>query len=165
VPSSTLAAQAQSGCFRRRGYIRAAPLPIIDLNKATGRPGLTDLSTAFVTSLYNYRVLGFSRFARSERIVNMNWSDINIPPPRGQAANHYLTARDHRVDEAVGRGSLTSRSSGPRCTHRGKRPYRGPVKIDQQTHTEAHGRRVADRLMTLSVAAQTGGAFVFRKWR
>jgi two-component system chemotaxis response regulator CheV len=80
-------------------HIRGGTLPIIDLNKATGGPGLNDLSTAFVIiTEYNYRVQGF--LVRSvERIVNMNWSDIH-PPPRGTGRDHYLTAVT-RVDEQM----------------------------------------------------------------
>ncbi|UAW97444.1 chemotaxis protein CheV [Halopseudomonas nanhaiensis] len=78
-------------------HIRGGTLPIIDLNKATGGAGLSDLSTAFVIiTEYNYRVQGF--LVRSvERIVNMNWSEIH-PPPRGTGRDHYLTAVT-RVDE------------------------------------------------------------------
>lgn len=80
-------------------HIRGGTLPIIDLNKATGGPGLDDLSTSFVIiTEYNYRVQGF--LVRSvERIVNMNWSDIH-PPPRGTGRDHYLTAVT-RVDEKM----------------------------------------------------------------
>lgn len=80
-------------------HIRGGTLPIIDLNKATGGPGLEDLSTAFVIiTEYNYRVQGF--LVRSvERIVNMNWSEIH-PPPRGTGRDHYLTAVT-RVDDKM----------------------------------------------------------------
>ncbi len=80
-------------------HIRGGTLPIIDLNKATGGPGLDDISTSFVIiTEYNYRVQGF--LVRSvERIVNMNWSDIH-PPPRGTGRDHYLTAVT-RVDEKM----------------------------------------------------------------
>lgn len=80
-------------------HIRGGTLPIIDLNKATGGPGLDDISTAFVIiTEYNYRVQGF--LVRSvERIVNMNWSEIH-PPPRGTGREHYLTAVT-RVDEQM----------------------------------------------------------------
>jgi two-component system chemotaxis response regulator CheV len=81
-------------------HIRGGTLPIIDLNKATGGPGLDDLSTTFVIiTEYNYRVQGF--LVRSvERIVNMNWSDIH-PPPRGTGRDHYLTAVTHVDDKMV----------------------------------------------------------------
>ncbi|WP_304641083.1 chemotaxis protein CheV [Pseudomonas sp.] len=80
-------------------HIRGGTLPIIDLNKATGGPGLSDLSSAFVIiTEYNYRVQGF--LVRSvERIVNMNWSEIH-PPPRGTGRDHYLTAVT-RVDDQM----------------------------------------------------------------
>lgn len=80
-------------------HIRGGTLPIIDLNKATGGPGLSDLSSAFVIiTEYNYRIQGF--LVRSvERIVNMNWSEIH-PPPRGTGRDHYLTAVT-RVDDQM----------------------------------------------------------------
>ncbi len=81
-------------------HIRGGTLPIIDLNKATGGPGLGDISTAFVIiTEYNYRVQGF--LVRSvERIVNMNWSEIH-PPPRGTGRDHYLTAVTRVEDQMV----------------------------------------------------------------
>ncbi len=81
-------------------HIRGGTLPIIDLNKATGGPGLSDISTAFVIiTEYNYRVQGF--LVRSvERIVNMNWSEIH-PPPRGTGRDHYLTAVTRVDDKTV----------------------------------------------------------------
>lgn len=118
-------------------HIRGGTLPIIDLNRATGGPGLSDLSTAFVIiTEYNYRVQGF--LVRSvERIVNMNWSDIH-PPPRGTGRDHYLTAVT-RVDEQMVEiidvekilaevvPTVETISAGV---------------IDEQTHTEATARRV-----------------------
>ncbi|WP_022963248.1 chemotaxis protein CheV [Halopseudomonas pelagia] len=118
-------------------HIRGGTLPIIDLNKATGGPGLSDLSTAFVIiTEYNYRVQGF--LVRSvERIVNMNWSDIH-PPPRGTGRDHYLTAVT-RVDEQMVEiidvekilaevvPTVETITAGV---------------IDEQTHTEATARRV-----------------------
>lgn len=118
-------------------HIRGGTLPIIDLNKATGGPGLDDLSTAFVIiTEYNYRVQGF--LVRSvERIVNMNWSDIH-PPPRGTGRDHYLTAVT-RVDEQMVEiidvekilaevvPTVETITAGV---------------IDEQTHSEATARRV-----------------------
>lgn len=118
-------------------HIRGGTLPIIDLNRATGGPGLDDLSTAFVIiTEYNYRVQGF--LVRSvERIVNMNWSDIH-PPPRGTGRDHYLTAVT-RVDEQMVEiidvekilaevvPTVETITAGV---------------IDEQTHSEATARRV-----------------------
>ncbi|WP_341708948.1 chemotaxis protein CheV [Halopseudomonas sp.] len=80
-------------------HIRGGTLPILDLNRATGGPGLDDLETAFVIiTEYNYKVQGF--LVRSvERIVNMNWSEIH-PPPKGTGREHYLTAVT-RVDNQM----------------------------------------------------------------
>ncbi|AQZ95130.1 chemotaxis protein CheV [Halopseudomonas phragmitis] len=80
-------------------HIRGGTLPILDLNKATGGPGLSNLDNTFVIiTEYNTKVQGF--LVRSvERIVNMNWSEIH-PPPRGTGREHYLTAVT-RVDDQM----------------------------------------------------------------
>ncbi|MFZ2289167.1 MAG: chemotaxis protein CheV [Halopseudomonas yangmingensis] len=80
-------------------HIRGGTLPILDLNRATGGPGLDDISGAFVIiTEYNNQVQGF--LVRSvERIVNLNWSEIH-PPPRGTGREHYLTAVT-RVDDQM----------------------------------------------------------------
>ncbi|MGI3130080.1 chemotaxis protein CheV [Halopseudomonas pachastrellae] len=80
-------------------HIRGGTLPILDLNRATGGPGLDNIDTAFVIiTEYNYKVQGF--LVRSvERIVNMNWSEIH-PPPKGTGREHYLTAVT-RVDNQM----------------------------------------------------------------
>ncbi|WOD10205.1 chemotaxis protein CheV [Pseudomonas sp. NyZ704] len=118
-------------------HIRGGTLPIIDLNKATGGPGLDDLSTAFVIiTEYNYRVQGF--LVRSvERIVNMNWSDIH-PPPRGTGRDHYLTAVtrvDEQMVEIIDVEKILAEVVPTIETI-------SPGVIDEQTHTEAHARRV-----------------------
>ncbi|QJD57678.1 chemotaxis protein CheV [Pseudomonas sp. gcc21] len=80
-------------------HIRGGTLPIIDLRKAIGGPGLADLANTFVIiTEYNYRVQGFL-VSGVERIVNLNWSEIH-PPPRGSGRDHYLTAVT-RVDDRL----------------------------------------------------------------
>lgn len=118
-------------------HIRGGTLPIIDLNKATGGPGLDDLSTAFVIiTEYNYRVQGF--LVRSvERIVNMNWSDIH-PPPRGTGRDHYLTAVSHVDEQMVEIIDVEKILAEVVPTVE----TITPGVIDEQTHTEAHARRV-----------------------
>lgn len=118
-------------------HIRGGTLPIIDLNKATGGPGLEDLSTAFVIiTEYNYRVQGF--LVRSvERIVNMNWSDIH-PPPRGTGRDHYLTAVSHVDEQMVEIIDVEKILAEVVPTVE----TITPGVIDEQTHTEAHARRV-----------------------
>lgn len=118
-------------------HIRGGTLPIIDLNRATGGPGLEDLSTAFVIiTEYNYRVQGF--LVRSvERIVNMNWSEIH-PPPRGTGREHYLTAVT-RVDEQMVEIIDVEKILAEVV------PMEEGVSdgiIDEQTHTEAVSKRV-----------------------
>lgn len=81
-------------------HIRGGTLPIIDLRKAIGGPGLADLENTFVIiTEYNYRVQGFL-VSGVERIVNMNWSEIH-PPPRGSGRDHYLTAVTRVEDRLV----------------------------------------------------------------
>ncbi|WP_150303531.1 chemotaxis protein CheV [Pseudomonas saliphila] len=81
-------------------HIRGGTLPIIDLRKAIGGPGLGDLANTFVIiTEYNYRVQGFL-VSGVERIVNMNWSEIH-PPPRGSGRDHYLTAVTRVEDRLV----------------------------------------------------------------
>ncbi len=80
--------------------IRGGTIPILDLSMATGRAGLSDLSSAFVIiTEYNTKVQGF--LVRSvERIVNMNWEEIH-PPPKGTGRDHYLTAVTHLDQQLV----------------------------------------------------------------
>ncbi|QIB51616.1 MULTISPECIES: chemotaxis protein CheV [Pseudomonas] len=81
-------------------HIRGGTLPIIDLRKAIGGPGLADLANTFVIiTEYNYRVQGFL-VSGVERIVNLNWSEIH-PPPRGSGRDHYLTAVTRVEDRLV----------------------------------------------------------------
>ena len=118
-------------------HIRGGTLPIIDLNKATGGPGLADLSTAFVIiTEYNYRVRGF--LVRSvERIVNMNWSDIH-PPPRVTGRAHSLTAVTRVDDQMVEIIDVEKILAEVVPT---VETITAGV-IDEQTHTEAHAQRV-----------------------
>lgn len=72
-------------------HIRGETITILDLSLATGYAPLTDLSTAFVIiTEYNNKTQGFL-VAGVDRIVNMNWSDIQSPP-KGTGKDHYLTA-------------------------------------------------------------------------
>lgn len=126
-----------SPVVRGVAHIRGGTLPIIDLNRATGGPGLEDLSTAFVIiTEYNCRVQGF--LVRSvERIVNMNWSEIH-PPPRGTGREHYLTAVT-RVDEQMVEIIDVEKILAEVV------PMEEGVSegiIDEQTHTEAVSKRV-----------------------
>ncbi|RRJ85015.1 chemotaxis protein CheV [Aestuariirhabdus litorea] len=79
--------------------IRGGTIPILDMNMATGKGPLEDLSNAFVIiTEYNMKVQGFL-VQMVDRIVNMNWADIH-PPPRGTGMDHYLTAVT-RVDDQL----------------------------------------------------------------
>lgn len=72
-------------------HIRGGTIPIIDMRQATGGQPQEDLSSCFVIiTEYNRTTQGFL-VAAVERIVNMNWSEIQ-PPPKASGQSHYLTA-------------------------------------------------------------------------
>ncbi|MFL0796537.1 MAG: chemotaxis protein CheV [Cellvibrionaceae bacterium] len=72
-------------------HIRGGTIPIMDMGMAIGRRGLPNPEECFVIiTEYNRRSQGFLVQA-VERIVNMNWSDIQ-PPPEGTGRENYLTA-------------------------------------------------------------------------
>lgn len=73
--------------------LRGKTITILDLAQAIGRPPLTDLSQAYIIiTEYNRSTQGFL-VSGVERIVNMNWNDIQ-PPPKGTGQN-YMTAVTH----------------------------------------------------------------------
>ena len=79
--------------------MRGRTIPVIDLGKAIGFPPIEDLSKAFViVAEYNRSVQGFLVSA-VERIVNMNWEEIQ-PPPKGSGEDHYLAAVT-KVDDTL----------------------------------------------------------------
>jgi two-component system chemotaxis response regulator CheV len=83
--------------------IRGTSIPILDLARATGLPGVQDMASAFVIiTEYNTKTQGFLVSA-VEHIVNLNWEDIH-PPPKGSGSDHYLTAVtrvDNRLVEII----------------------------------------------------------------
>ncbi|QUX90873.1 chemotaxis protein CheW [Marinomonas sp. A3A] len=80
-----------SPVVRGVAHIRGGTIPILDLGLATGASPIENISQCFVIiTEYNRRIQGF--LVRGvERIVNMNWSDIQ-PPPKGLSNDNYLTA-------------------------------------------------------------------------
>ncbi|TCS39923.1 chemotaxis protein CheV [Reinekea marinisedimentorum] len=89
-----------SSVVRGVAHIRGGTLPILDLSLATGNPPIQDLENKFVIiTEYNIRVQGFL-VNGVERIINMNWEDIQ-PPPKGTGHEHYLTAVTKYKDELV----------------------------------------------------------------
>jgi two-component system chemotaxis response regulator CheV len=81
-------------------HIRGGTVPILDLSLATGNSPIQDLEDRFVIiTEYNIRVQGFL-VSGVERIVNMNWEDIQ-PPPKGTGHEHYLTAVTKYNDQLV----------------------------------------------------------------
>jgi two-component system chemotaxis response regulator CheV len=89
-----------SSVVRGVAHIRGGTIPILDLSLATGNPPIQNLEDRFVIiTEYNIRVQGFL-VNGVERIINMNWEDIQ-PPPKGTGHEHYLTAVTKYNDELV----------------------------------------------------------------
>jgi two-component system chemotaxis response regulator CheV len=89
-----------SSVVRGVAHIRGGTIPILDLSMATGNPPIENLEDRFVIiTEYNIRVQGFL-VNGVERIINMNWEDIQ-PPPKGTGHEHYLTAVTKYNDELV----------------------------------------------------------------
>ncbi|WP_320826741.1 chemotaxis protein CheV [Reinekea sp.] len=89
-----------SSVVRGVAHIRGGTIPILDLSLATGNPPIENLEDRFVIiTEYNIRIQGF--LVRGvERIINMNWEDIQ-PPPKGTGHDHFLTAVTKYNDELV----------------------------------------------------------------
>ena len=80
-----------SPVVRGVAHIRGGTIPILDLGLATGDRPIENINECFVIiTEYNRRIQGFL-VKGVERIVNMNWSDIQ-PPPKGLLHDNYLTA-------------------------------------------------------------------------
>ena len=81
-------------------HLRGQTVPIINLSMAIKMPPLkpTNDSTIIVTE-YNRTVQGFL-VGGVDRIVNLNWGDIQ-PPPKGTGRNHYLTAITRYEDKII----------------------------------------------------------------
>ncbi|MFG5066562.1 chemotaxis protein CheV [Vibrio cholerae] len=71
--------------------LRGNPVIVIDLSEATTGKSIRYPEQAFViVTEYNRHIQGFLVSA-VDRIVNLNWSQIQ-PPPQGAGQSHYLTA-------------------------------------------------------------------------
>ena len=81
--------------------IRGQTISIMDLSMAVGGPPIQDIANSFVIiSEYNRSVQGFLVQA-VERIVNLNWKDIQAPPSGTAAGSSYLTAVTHVDNKMV----------------------------------------------------------------
>ncbi len=81
-------------------HLRGKTVPIINLSMAIKMPPLTpDKDSTIIVTEYNRTVQGFL-IGGVDRIVNMNWGDIQ-PPPKGAGRNHYLTAITRYEDKLV----------------------------------------------------------------
>lgn len=71
--------------------LRGNPVIVIDLSEATtGKPIRYPEQAFVIVTEYNRHIQGFLVSA-VDRIVNLNWSQIQ-PPPQGAGQSHYLTA-------------------------------------------------------------------------
>jgi len=71
--------------------LRGQTIPVIDLAQAIGmRPLQQDENSTVIVTEYNLSTQAFL-IGSVERIVNLNWEDIQ-PPPRTAGRQHYLTA-------------------------------------------------------------------------
>lgn len=72
-------------------HLRGNTVPVINLSMAIKMPPLTaDKNSTIIVTEYNRKVQAFL-VGSVDRIVNMNWEDIQ-PPPKGAGRSHYLTA-------------------------------------------------------------------------
>ncbi|MAM89504.1 chemotaxis protein CheV [Allohahella sp. A8] len=74
-------------------HVRGGTIPIMDMGMATGQQGIPaeEIPECFVIiTEYNRKTQGFL-VSGVERIVNLNWGDMQ-PPPKGAGPNSYLTA-------------------------------------------------------------------------
>lgn len=81
-------------------HVRGQTIPVIDLSKAIGLPEVEDPSQCnIIITEYNRSVQAFMACS-VDRIVNMNWEQIQ-PPPKGSGRDHYLTAICQMGEEIV----------------------------------------------------------------
>lgn len=72
-------------------HLRGRTVPIINLSQAIGmKPLQANADSTLIVTEYNRTVQAFL-VGGVDRIVNMNWEDIQ-PPPKGAGRTHYLTA-------------------------------------------------------------------------
>lgn len=80
--------------------IRGIATSMIDLGMALGREPMAEPERSLViVSEFNRSIQGFMVRA-VDRIINMNWEEILVPP-RGLEGNNYLTAITHLGDEMI----------------------------------------------------------------
>lgn len=80
--------------------LRKQTIPVIDLAQAIGmRPSVIDENSTIIVTEYNRSVQAFL-VSSVERIINLNWEDIQ-PPPSGAGRSHYLTAITKVEDNIV----------------------------------------------------------------
>lgn len=81
-------------------HIRGQTISVIDISSATGGRPIEDVSNSFIIiSEYNRSTQGFL-VGSVERIVNVNWENIQ-PPPKGSGKGSYLTAVTEIDNELV----------------------------------------------------------------
>jgi two-component system chemotaxis response regulator CheV len=81
-------------------HLRGVTVPVINLSMAINLPALeVNKDSTIIVTEYNRSVQAFL-VGGVDRIVNMNWDEIQ-PPPKGTGRAHYLTAITHYKEEIV----------------------------------------------------------------
>ncbi|MCP5206821.1 MAG: chemotaxis protein CheV [Hahellaceae bacterium] len=81
-------------------HLRGNTVPVIDLSMAIKMPAnKVDKDSTIIVTEYNRNVQAFL-VGSVDRIVNMNWEEIQ-PPPKGAGRSHYLTAITRYKDQIV----------------------------------------------------------------
>jgi two-component system, chemotaxis family, chemotaxis protein CheV len=82
-------------------HLRGQTIPVVDLPKAVGQPGIQNPADAFcIIAEFNRVTQGFL-VSFVEHIINVDWQDVT-PPPKGTGDSTYLTAVTTVDDELVG---------------------------------------------------------------
>lgn len=80
--------------------VRGESLPVIDLGLAIGSEPIADRESAkLIITEYNHSIQAFM-VKSVERILNLNWEDVRMPPARAGVA-HYLTAVANYGDDLL----------------------------------------------------------------
>jgi len=81
-------------------HLRGVTVPVINLSMAISMPVMNvEKDSTIIVTEYNRTVQAFL-IGNVDRIVNMNWDEIQ-PPPKGAGKRHYLTAITKYNDEIV----------------------------------------------------------------
>lgn len=81
-------------------HVRNQTIPVVNLSQAIRmRPLTPEKDSTIIITEYNRTIQSFL-VGSVDRIVNMNWEEIQ-PPPKGTGRSHYLTAITRYKDQIV----------------------------------------------------------------